>query len=102
MSDYRLAYDTAASGDTAENLMRIMRTLEALVTDHSGAVAQALSDFDATGVSEEYAAVEWKWEETATSVRTVISELARVLEENDITALNTSRAAGAAVAAIRS
>lgn len=102
MNDNRLAYDTAASGEAAENLRHIMDNLETLINDHSGDVSNALADFDATGVSDEYAGIEWKWNDTANNVKTVIRELRQVLEDNDITAQAATDRARRAVEAIRS
>ncbi|NJP68929.1 pore-forming ESAT-6 family protein [Streptomyces spiramenti] len=101
MSDNRLAYDTTASGEAAENLKHVMDRLETLINEHSGDVSKALADFDATGVSEEYAGVEWKWQDTASNVKTVIRELRQVLEDNDVTAQAASDRARRAVESIR-
>ncbi|NJQ17573.1 pore-forming ESAT-6 family protein [Streptomyces bohaiensis] len=102
MSDNRLAYDTAASGEAAENLKFIIGRLETLMSDHRGDVSKALSDFEATGVSEEYAGVEEQWDKAAGNVQNLITALREVLGENDIAAQAATDRARQAVEAIRS
>jgi uncharacterized protein YukE len=97
----RLAYDTGASAESEMTIAQVVMLLELLTGDRNAQVKQALSDFFAEGVSEEYGAIELDWEQTSENVRIIIDELKRVLEENDGIAQQTAQRAAAAVAAIR-
>lgn len=97
----RLSYDTGASAEAELSIGQVVMLLELLTGDRSAQVKQALSDFFADGVSEEYGAIEFDWEQTAENVRIIVDELKRVLEENDGIAQQTAQRASAAVAGIR-
>ncbi|AKG42960.1 pore-forming ESAT-6 family protein [Streptomyces xiamenensis] len=97
----RRSYDSAASAEAELNISTIVGLLETLTTDRTGSVNQAMSNFQADGVSEEYHGLEIDWEQVSVNVRIIVDELRRVLEENDSIAQSTGQRAAAAVAAIR-
>jgi hypothetical protein len=99
-ADGRRSYDTGASGETQTNIHAIMGQLETLIGQHKTHVSTALSDFEATGVSDPYSAKEVKWQNAANEVHAIINLVKSTLEANDGTAQATLSKAGAAVEAI--
>ena len=99
-ADGRRSYDTGASGEAQTNLHAIMTQLETLIGQHKTQVSTALSDFEATGVSDAYSAKEVKWHNAANEVREIINLVKSTLEANDGTAQVTLSKASAAVEAI--
>ncbi|SEF44102.1 hypothetical protein SAMN04489712_10130 [Thermomonospora echinospora] len=100
MGDGRRSYDTGASGEAQGNIHTIISRLEALIGSRDADVATAMSDFEATGVSEEYRAKELKWHNAANETREIIQLVKATLEKNDEIAQTTLGKAGAAVQAI--
>ncbi|QKG23454.1 pore-forming ESAT-6 family protein [Actinomadura verrucosospora] len=96
----RRAYDTGASHEAQGNIHTIISRLEALIGQHTGDVKTALSDFEATNVSAEYAAKEQRWHQAAQETREIIRLVKQTLASNDQTAQQALNKAGAAVAAI--
>jgi hypothetical protein len=96
----RRSYDTAASQEAQTNIHTIIGRLEALIGQHDTDVSTALSDFEATGVSDQYSAKELKWHNAANEVREIIRLVKGTLEANDGTAQATLSKASAAVEAI--
>jgi len=96
----RLAYDIDASGQVQSNLAGIIGRLESLIAARDSQVKAALSDFSATGVSEEYRAVEARWNGAAQQVREIIALLRSVMEKNDGHAHTALSQASSAVANI--
>jgi hypothetical protein len=99
-ADGRRSYDTGASGEAQTNIHVIIGQLEALIGQHKTDVSTALSDFEATGVSDPYSAKEVKWHNAANEVREIIKLVKGTLEANDATAQATLSKASAAVEAI--
>lgn len=96
----RRDYDVAASQTAQDNFNRIAGQLEALIDQHDRDVNQAMSDYSAEGVSEEYRAKELRWKNAAQEVRTIITTLRTSLSNNDETAVATLRKAKSAVDAV--
>jgi uncharacterized protein YukE len=96
----RRSYDIAASQEAQANIHAIVGRLEAIIGQHDTDVSTALSDFEATGVSDEYSAKELKWHNAANEVREIIRLVRSTLESNDGTAQTTLGKASAAVQAI--
>jgi hypothetical protein len=96
----RRSYDTAASQEAQTNIYTIIGRLEAIIGQHDTDVSTALSDFEATGVSDQYSAKELKWHNAANEVREIIRLVKSTLEANDGTAQTTLSKASAAVQAI--
>ncbi|GAA2111811.1 pore-forming ESAT-6 family protein [Actinomadura alba] len=96
----RRSYDIDASGEAQTNIHAIIGQLETLIGQRDTDVSTAMSDFEATGVSDEYSAKELKWHNAANEVREIIRLVKGTLEANDGTAQTTLSKAGAAVQAI--
>ncbi|MDT0326827.1 pore-forming ESAT-6 family protein [Nocardiopsis lambiniae] len=94
------AYDIGASQEAQGNINTIMNRLEAIIGEHDTDVSAAMSDFEATGVSEEYSAKELKWHNAANEVREIIRLVRETLETNDSTAQETLSRANSAVQSI--
>ncbi|WP_415855450.1 pore-forming ESAT-6 family protein [Sinomonas sp. G460-2] len=93
----RRDFDTAASQNAQDNFNRVAAQLEALIAQRDGDVKAAMADYQADGVSEEYAAKERRWNAVAGEVRTIISTLRSSLQQNDETATSTMSRAKSAV-----
>jgi hypothetical protein len=92
----RRSYDTAASQEAQGNLHTVIARLEALINQRDADVKQAMSDFAADGVSDQYHGKELRWNTAAGEVRSIIGLVRTTLEQNDGTAQTTlSRAKGA-------
>ncbi|EYR63281.1 hypothetical protein N866_01675 [Actinotalea ferrariae CF5-4] len=96
----RRDFELAASAAAQDNFNAVAGRLEALIDQRDRDVKSAMADYLATGVSEEYAAKEARWNRVAAEVRTIIRTLRGSLEKNDATAQDTLRRAQAAVDAI--
>jgi hypothetical protein len=96
----RRSYDTAASQETQANIHAIIARLEALIGQHDADVKAAMADFEASGVSAEYAAKEAKWHQAANETREIIRLVKATLASNDQTAQTALSKASAAVSAI--
>ncbi|TDQ52265.1 pore-forming ESAT-6 family protein [Actinorugispora endophytica] len=96
----RNSYDLGASQEAQTNIHAVMTRLETLIGDHDVDVSNAMGDFEATGVSEEYSAKELKWHNAGNEVREIIRLVRDTLEANDGTAQSALSRASAAVQAI--
>ncbi|GAB3564375.1 pore-forming ESAT-6 family protein [Spelaeicoccus albus] len=79
----RLSYDTGVSSSVQSDITSITGRLEALIDSREKDVNQAMADFQADGVSEEYHSVEMRWKSAATEVRSIISLVRSTLGLND-------------------
>lgn len=93
----RRDYDVSASQNAQENFNRIAERLETLIEQRNSDVQAAMSDYQADGVSEEYAAKELRWKNAAANVRGIIATLRKSLEQSDQVAASTLQRAKAAV-----
>lgn len=100
MSTDRRSFDTATSGQVQADLAGVISRLETTISQRSSDVAAAMSDFTADGVSEDYRAVEDRWQRAAQEVRTIIDLLRTTMTRNDDTATSTQSQARAAVQGI--
>lgn len=91
------AYDLGASQEVQGNIQSITNRLETLIGEHDTDVSQAMADFEATGVSEEYSAKELKWHNAGNEVREIIRLVRETLSTNDSTAQETLSRANSAV-----
>ncbi len=96
----RLSYDTATSQQVQGDLLAVVGQLESLIGQRDAAVASAMSDFQADGVSDEYAVVEQRWHRAATEVRQIIDLVKTTLLQNDDSATTAQTRARSAVQAI--
>jgi hypothetical protein len=96
----RTSFDTGASAQVQGDLMGIIGRLEALIGQRDSQVAQAMSDFQADGVSDEYQVVEIRWNRAATEVRQIIDLVKTTMTRNDESATTALSRASSAVQGI--
>ncbi|MFE7506698.1 pore-forming ESAT-6 family protein [Promicromonospora sp. NPDC057488] len=96
----RRDYDLGASTEAQENFERVATRLEALIEQRDADVKAAMTDYEASGVSEDYRAKEVRWNTVAGEVRGIIRTLRTSLEQNDATAQDAMARARAAVDSI--
>ncbi len=96
----RNSYDTSASADAQGNITNVIGQLESVLNTRDAQVKAAMADFTADGVSDEYHGKELQWKSAATEVRSIITLLKSVLNENDGTAQATLARAKSAVGGI--
>lgn len=93
----RNSYDTAASSEVQSTINSLSGRISALIEAHRQNVEAALSDASASTVTENYRAVEDRFNNAADSTLAVIASLKATLVENDAIAAATLRKASAAV-----
>jgi hypothetical protein len=96
----RRSFDTGTSQQVQGDLQSIAGRLEALINDRDQAVGKAMADFQADGVSDEYATVERRWHSAASEVKAIIHLVRTTMSRNDETAGATLSKAKAAVGGI--
>jgi hypothetical protein len=96
----RLSFDTATSQQVQGDLQAVVGQLEALIGQRDAAVSAAMSDFQADGVSDEYAVVEQRWHRAAGEVRQIIDLVKTTMSRNDESASTAQTRARSAVQAI--
>jgi uncharacterized protein YukE len=99
-SNSQIGYDTAVSSDVQGEVAGIVGSLESLIQQRNSQVSSAMADFQADGVSDDYAAVEQRWRSAADEVQGIIDLINSVLKNNDDTASQTLAAARSAVLTI--
>lgn len=95
--DDRRAYDVASSQEVQGEFNRIAGLLESLIADRDKAVQNAMADYQADGVSDEYRAKELRWKRAAGEVHGIINLLRSTMEGNDGTAASAGQKARTAV-----
>jgi uncharacterized protein YukE len=100
MSTGRNAYDTGTSQQVQGDIAGIVARLETAISQRTADVNAAMADFSADGVSEEYRAVEQRWNTAANQVREIIALVRTTLERNDETATTALTRASSAVQGI--
>ncbi|MFJ2367746.1 pore-forming ESAT-6 family protein [Microbacterium sp. NPDC087665] len=80
-------YNVGASQSVQSNFENVAARLEAALQRRDQDVRAALADYQADGVSEEYAALEQQWTQAGDQVRGVIAAIRGSLEQNDDIAL---------------
>lgn len=93
----RNSYDTAASSEVQTTINNLSGRISGLIEAHRQNVEAALSDASASGVTENYRAVEDKFNTAADATLAVIASLKETLVQNDATAAAALRKASAAV-----
>jgi hypothetical protein len=96
----RRAFDVGASQAAQDHFNAVAGHLESLIDQRDRDVAMAMAEYQATGVSDEYAGKEQRWKAVAGQVRSIIQTLRGSLESNDGTAGLALQRAGSAVANI--
>jgi hypothetical protein len=100
MSNDRRSFDTGASQEAQSNLQSVVARLEAVMSQRDADVKQAMADFEADGVSDQYAGKEQRWNAAAAEVRSIIALVRGTLEQNDATAQSALSRARSAVESI--
>lgn len=90
-------YNVDASQSAQANFEQAAGRLEAALERRNQDVQAALAEYQADGVSDEYAALENQWNTAGTQVRSVISAIRASLEENDAIAQSALQRARAAL-----
>ncbi|MGW1838157.1 pore-forming ESAT-6 family protein [Streptomyces sp. NPDC002067] len=93
----RRSYDSGASSEAQGNIQAVIARLEQVMTARDAQVKQAMADFTADGVAEEYHGKELRWNRASQEVKSIIRLLKTTLEKNDATAHHTLQRAKAAV-----
>ena len=96
----RRDYDIAASTNAQDNFHAVAARLDTLIDQRTADVRAAMADYQADGVSEDYAVKEQRWSAAATGVKGIISTLRTAMAANDETAQATLTRARAAVSAM--
>lgn len=96
----RRSFDTGVSGEAQGNLQRVVGRLETVISQRDADVKQAMADFAADGVADQYHAKEQRWNTAAGEVRSIVALVKSTLEKNDSTAQSTLSRAKSAVDAI--
>ena len=100
MSMDRRSFDTGISQSVQGDIQGIIGRLESVVSQRDQAVAAAMADFQADGVSDDYHHVEQRWKSAATEVRQIINLLKQTMAQNDDSANSALSRARSAVQGI--
>ncbi|MCK7626955.1 pore-forming ESAT-6 family protein [Streptomyces sp. RS10V-4] len=93
----RRSYDSGASAEAQGNIQAVIGRLEQVIAARDAQVKQAMADFTADGVAEEYHGKELRWNRASQEVKNIIHLLKTTLEKNDATAHQTLARAKSAV-----
>ncbi|WP_245867240.1 pore-forming ESAT-6 family protein [Serinibacter salmoneus] len=90
-------YNISSSESAQANFEAVAARLEAALDRRDSDVKQAMADYQADGVSAEYAALEQQWNTAGQQVRDVIAAIRTSLSENDDVARRALQQARAAI-----
>lgn len=93
----RRSYSIDASQGVQANFESVASRLESLISQRDTDVRDAMAQYQADGVSEEYRAKETRWNKAASEVRSIISTLRTSLQTTDESAATALSKASAAV-----
>ncbi|MEU8588104.1 pore-forming ESAT-6 family protein [Streptomyces sp. NPDC048664] len=93
----RRSYDTEASAQAQAGIQAVIARLEEVMAQREAQVREAMAEFTADGVAEEYHGRELRWSRASQEVRNIIALVRATLEDDDATARSTMAKAGAAV-----
>ncbi len=96
----RRSFDTGISQQVQGDLQTVVGRLESVIGQREQQVAAAMSDFQADGVSDDYAHVEQRWKSAAAEVRQIITLLKQTMIQNDESANQSVSRARSAVQGI--
>ncbi|GAA3598135.1 hypothetical protein GCM10022198_23000 [Klugiella xanthotipulae] len=96
----RRDYDISASQSAQDNFLQTAARLEALIDQRDQDVRNAMADYQADGVSDDYAAKELRWKNAAAGVKEIINTIKKSLEQSDESAQAAIAKAKSAVANI--
>ncbi|MFI5270060.1 MAG: pore-forming ESAT-6 family protein, partial [Chloroflexota bacterium] len=89
----RISYDTSVSSSVQSDIQSTIGQLESLIAEREKAVAAAMADYQADGVSDEYQVVENRWKSAAGEVKNIIALVRQTLDLNDQTAASAGQKA---------
>ncbi len=90
-------YNVGSSQSAQSNFETVAGQLESALERRDTDVKNAMAEYRADGVSDEYAALEQQWNQAGDAVRTIINTIRASLAENDDVALRALAAAKAAI-----
>jgi hypothetical protein len=96
----RRDFDIPSSQSAQDRFNAVATRLETLIDSRDKDVKSAMSDYQADGASEEYAAKELRWTRVASEVKGIIHTLRTSLGSNDETAAQSLQRAKTAVDSI--
>ena len=96
----RRDYDVAASQNAQDNFLQTAARLEALIDQRDADVRSAMADYQADGVSDDYAAKELRWKHAAAGVKQIVDTVRKSLEQSDESAQSAIQKAKSAVSNI--
>lgn len=80
------AFSLSASAETQTTLYRVLGRLDSMLDARDSAVRDAMTDFAARGVDEQYRACEDRWFRASSDLREMVSGLRSALGSADTTA----------------
>jgi hypothetical protein len=93
----RNSYDTGASGEVQGTINNLAGQISSLIAAHKQNVTSALTDASASGVTDNYRAVEDRFNKAADQTLAIIKTLKDTMAQNDATAAATLKKASSAV-----
>ena len=94
------SYDTGASEGAQSNFEQVASRLESLISQRDTDVRNAMAQYQADGVSDEYQAKEPRWHTAADGVRNIITTIRTSLQTTDDSAQGALQSARQSVEAI--
>ena len=91
------SYDIGASESAQANFESVASRLESLISERDGDVREAMAQYQADGVSDEYQAKEARWNKAASEVRSIIHVLRGSMQHTDESATGALGKAKSAV-----
>lgn len=91
------SYDISASESAQANFEAVASRLEGLISQRDADVKNAMAQYQADGVSDEYQAKEARWNKAAGQVRTIITTLRSSMQTTDESASGALQKAKSAV-----
>ena len=96
----RRDYDVAASQNAQDHFLQTAARLQALIDQRDADVRSAMADYQADGVSDDYAAKELRWKNAAAGVKQIVDTVRKSLEQSDESAQSAIQKAKSAVSNI--
>lgn len=90
-------YDIAGSESAQGNFEQVASQVESLLQRRDQDVKAAMADYQADGVSDQYAELERKWNQAGDQVRDVITKIRQSLADNDDVARRAMQSAKDAI-----